>query len=61
MQRCLSIKPREATEDELLKLHTPDMITKLKDTENLTDEVALEDLSSQYDFLYIHPVKEEPC
>ena len=57
-QRCFSIKPREATEEELLKLHTPDMISILKSTENVSDEVALEELSSHYDFLYIHPVSE---
>lgn len=57
LQRCLPLKPREATEEELLKLHTPDMISILKDTESISDEEALEKLSSKYDFLYIHPVR----
>ena len=47
----------EATEEELLKLHTPDMISILKNTECMSDEEALEKLSSKYDFLYIHPVR----
>jgi len=54
-ERCLTIPPRESTEAELLKLHTPEMISILKATEDSTDVDALEDLSSQYDFLFIHP------
>lgn len=53
----MPIQPREATEEELLKLHNPDMITKLKNTDDLADENALEELSSCYDFIFIHPVR----
>lgn len=56
LKRCVSIKPRDATEEELLKLHSPDMITKLKSTDKLVDEAALEELSSHYDFIFIDPV-----
>ena len=56
VERCTIIKPREATEEELFKLHSPDMITKLKATENILDQKELEEISSNYDFLYLHPV-----
>jgi len=50
------INPREAAEKELLKLHSSEMITKLKATENVVDQEQLEEISSNYDFLYLHPV-----
>lgn len=56
LKRCIQLEPREATENELLKVHTPEMITILKNTAAVSDEEALENLSSKYDFLYIHPV-----
>lgn len=54
-KRCEEIPPRDSTESELLKLHTPEMISILKATEDSTDVDSLEKLSSKYDFLYIHP------
>ena len=56
-ERCEEILPRDSTEAELLKLHTPEMISILKATEDTTDIDSLEELSSKYDFLYIHPVR----
>jgi len=56
-ERCNEIPPRDSTEAELLKLHTPEMISILKATEDSTDIDSLEELSSKYDFLYIHPVR----
>lgn len=45
------------TEEEILKLHTPEMISVLKSTDNVEDEALLEEISSKYDFLFIHPVR----
>ncbi len=56
LQRCLRLNQREILEEEILKLHSPEMITLLKSTENIQDIATLEDISSNYDFLYIHPV-----
>ncbi|XP_057378320.1 histone deacetylase 6-like [Daphnia carinata] len=55
LNRCIYIKPRAATKEELLMVHTPEMISILKNTAGFSDEEALEQLSSKYDFLYIHP------
>jgi histone deacetylase 6 len=43
-QRCVEIQPRKATQDELLKLHTPDRIELLNDAIYIhpsTNELAL--------------------
>lgn len=42
-------------------VHTPEMISILKNTAGFSDEGALEQLSSKYDFLYIHPVSMPLC
>ena len=55
----MSIEPRNVTDEELLKLHVPEMISILKGTDGCTDEQLLEELSSRYDFLFIHPVNAE--
>ncbi|XP_026287181.1 histone deacetylase 6 isoform X1 [Frankliniella occidentalis] len=55
VQCCKEILPREATEKELLSKHTPEQIAILKATENVSDEQYLENLSSKYDAIYIHP------
>ncbi|XP_046454451.1 histone deacetylase 6-like isoform X3 [Daphnia pulex] len=58
-QRCVEIQPRKATQDELLKLHTPDRIELLKGTDGSPDAEALEAISSGYDAIYIHPSTNE--
>ncbi len=58
-QRCVEIQPRNATQDELLKLHTPDRIELLKGTDGSPDAEALEAISSGYDAIYIHPSTNE--
>ena len=55
VQRCKEILPRKATQDELLKVHTPDRIELLKGTDGSPDAEALEAISSGYDAIYIHP------
>ena len=56
MSRCLFIEPREATEKELLMKHTLEQIEILKATDQCNDEEFLEELSSRFDAIYIHPV-----
>lgn len=55
IQRCLQIPPRNATSEELLKVHSPDRIELLQGTDGSPDAEALEALSSGYDSIYIHP------
>lgn len=56
LSRCKIIPSKEATEDEILRLHTKEHLGKLKATDGCTDIVHLEALSSHYDAIYIHPV-----
>lgn len=56
MDRCQRIPSRKATMIELEKLHDQEVVGLLKSTENMRDCSELEELSSKYDFLYIHPV-----
>lgn len=55
VQRCVDIQPRKATQEELLKLHSPDRIELLQGTDGSPDAEALEVISSGYDAIYIHP------
>lgn len=54
-EKCFKVKSRKATQDELLKHHTPDRIELLKGTDRSPDAEALETISSGYDAIYIHP------
>lgn len=56
IDRCHPIEPRPGTLDEILLKHTQEQFDILKATENQTDETKLEELSSHYDAIYIHPV-----
>lgn len=51
----MEIKPREATADEILMLHSSDRLELLKGTTRSPDAEALEAISSGYDAIYIHP------
>ncbi|KAJ9582108.1 hypothetical protein L9F63_003564, partial [Diploptera punctata] len=55
VSRCLYIEPREATEKEILVKHLPEQIAILKATSQCNDEEFLEELSSRFDAIYIHP------
>ena len=55
VERCSEISPRNATPEELLKVHSPDRIELLQGTNGSPDAEALEALSSGYDSIYIHP------
>lgn len=62
VERCKYITPRSAEYSELLSKHTPAHIEILKSTEGCNDEKKLEELSSKYDAIYIHPVSSIlPC
>ncbi|XP_058444498.1 histone deacetylase 6 isoform X2 [Malaya genurostris] len=55
VERCQMIEPRMATEAEVLSKHTPEQVEILKATKEFQDVDALEELSSHYDAIYIHP------
>lgn len=59
VSRCLFVEPREATEKEILVQHSVEQIEILKATMECKDEELLEDLSSRYDAIYIHPVSRK--
>lgn len=52
--RCVELKPRQATMDEILTVHTSEHFELLKSTRNINDEDQLEDLSSHYDAIFIN-------
>lgn len=56
IERCHPIEPRPGKLDEILLKHTQEQYDILKATENQSDEAKLEELSSHYDAIYIHPV-----
>jgi hypothetical protein len=55
----LFLEPREATEEEILMKHSVEQIEILKATSECQDEEFLEELSSRYDAIYIHPVSRK--
>lgn len=55
LDRCKKLEPRLSTKEEVLSIHTDDHYNLLESTKNVTDEEQLEDLSSHYDAIYIHP------
>ncbi|XP_055523218.1 histone deacetylase 6 isoform X2 [Wyeomyia smithii] len=59
VDRCQLIEPRMATEQELLTKHTPEQVEILKATRDFRDSDALEELSSHYDAIFIHPSSYE--
>lgn len=56
IDRCHPIDSRPGTLAEILLKHTQEQYDILKATENEPNEQKLEDLSSHYDAIYIHPV-----
>lgn len=56
VERCAVIEPRMASEEEVLTKHTPEQLEILKSTRGSQDVAALEELSSHYDAVFIHPV-----
>lgn len=56
IDRCVSLSPRDATVDEILTKHTKEHYDLLKTTSDCSNEEKLEELSSKFDAIYIHPV-----
>ncbi|XP_045775789.1 histone deacetylase 6 isoform X1 [Maniola jurtina] len=59
IEQCVSFPPRAATKEELHTLHSPSIHEMLEATHQNQDEQFLEDLSSKYDAVYIHPSTHE--
>ncbi|XP_015110573.1 histone deacetylase 6 [Diachasma alloeum] len=55
IERCKFIEPRLARIDEVLLKHSMEQIDILKGTEGCQDAERLENISSKYDAIYIHP------
>jgi histone deacetylase 6 len=55
IERCLELTPRLATKDEILMNHTEEHYKLLESTKGIRDNEKLENLSSLYDAIYIHP------
>ncbi|KAH8420333.1 hypothetical protein KR009_009253, partial [Drosophila setifemur] len=54
-ERCLQLPSRSATKEEILRLHAEEHFEKLKQTSAVRDDERMEELSSRYDSIYIHP------
>lgn len=55
LDRCTYIEPRSGTLDEVLLKHTEEQYETLKATSGSTNEEKLEELSANYDAIFIHP------
>nr|XP_026498088.1 histone deacetylase 6 isoform X3 [Vanessa tameamea] len=59
IEQCKVLTPRAATREEIETLHSPAVIDMLETTHQNNDVAYLEDLSSKYDAIYIHPSTHE--
>ncbi|XP_012543899.2 histone deacetylase 6 isoform X1 [Bombyx mori] len=59
VQRCKHLEPRAATKEELCVLHAPSVYEMLETTHGNDDAAYLEELSSKFDAIYIHPSTHE--
>ncbi|CAH2102127.1 unnamed protein product [Euphydryas editha] len=59
IEQCKVITPRAATKEELHTLHSPTVYDMLEKTHKNNDIEYLEELSSKYDAIYIHPTTHE--
>ncbi|XP_068104737.1 histone deacetylase 6 isoform X3 [Hyperolius riggenbachi] len=60
VERCLSIPAREASEEELLLVHSSDFVQLMRSTEKMSEE-ELKELSDHYDSVYLHPASFATC
>ncbi|XP_068959043.1 polyamine deacetylase HDAC10 isoform X2 [Petaurus breviceps papuanus] len=58
-QRCVRLPAREATEEELQLVHSPEYVAVVKGTQTMSKE-ELQALAQQYDAVYFHP-STFPC
>ncbi|KAK8746020.1 hypothetical protein OTU49_017225, partial [Cherax quadricarinatus] len=55
LNRCETLVPRSATEEEVLKLHSPTHLAFLWSTKGEADYNKLEALSAHFDAIFLHP------
>ncbi|XP_069798807.1 histone deacetylase 6 [Dendropsophus ebraccatus] len=55
LERCVSVPAREASEEEILLVHSPEYVELMKSTQKMTEE-ELRALSDKYDSVYLHPM-----
>ncbi|KAM7349007.1 histone deacetylase 6 isoform 4-T4 [Cochliomyia hominivorax] len=55
VERCQNLPSRRATKDEVMLLHSEEHYRLLEKTSGVNDDEKMEDLSSQFDSVYIHP------
>jgi histone deacetylase 6 len=55
IDRCIPIVPRYAMKDEVLSIHTEEHFNKLESICEVDDVSKMEEFSSNYDAVYIHP------
>lgn len=57
LDRCMPLEPFSASNDDILAIHTEKLINLLKSTDKSENWDELEEISSKYDAVYIHPVR----
>jgi hypothetical protein len=57
LDRCISLEAKPADESEIITVHTQELLEILKNTQGSEDVDKLENISSSYDAIYIHPVR----
>lgn len=60
LSHCTTVKPREASEEELLLAHTKQYVDLMRSTQTMTEE-QLHTLSDKYDSVYLHPETFQVC
>ncbi|KAM6982513.1 histone deacetylase 6 isoform 2-T6 [Tautogolabrus adspersus] len=60
LSHCITVQPREATEEELLLTHTKQYVDLMKSTQTMTED-ELHNLSDKYDSVYLHPETFQVC
>nr|XP_014087737.1 histone deacetylase 6 isoform X1 [Bactrocera oleae] len=55
IEQCQRIPSRRATKDEVLLLHSGEHYDLLQQTSGVQDEAGMEDLSSKFNAIYLHP------
>ncbi|XP_072287580.1 histone deacetylase 6 isoform X3 [Pyxicephalus adspersus] len=54
VDRCVSVPAREASDSDLLLIHSPEFVELMKSTQKMTEE-ELKELSNRYDSVFLHP------
>ncbi|KAK5864111.1 hypothetical protein PBY51_001078 [Eleginops maclovinus] len=60
LSHCVTVEPREASEEELLLSHTKQYVDLMRSTQTM-EESDLQTLSEKYDSVYIHPESFQVC